>query len=634
MCGITGIFAYADRQKTWPRQQLDGMVNKLAHRGPDDKGIHVEPGLFLGHVRLAVIDLSKSGHQPMFSADKRYAISYNGEIYNFMELRRELESLGYRFMSHSDTEVLLAAWQEWAELCLEKVDGIFAFALYDRKENKLFLVRDHLGVKPLFYAVRQDQVFFASELMALFGPFNPCPEPSEEDLDAFFTFNYLPSPRSGFKDVCQLPPGCMLIVNRNGKKLIRYWEPKYKTDIKPWSQDLTDHFKELLFKSVKRQLVSDAPLGLFLSGGLDSFAVALSAVAAKQYPKAFTLGFLEKKFDEGPEASQHARYLKIPNQVLTFSWSEKEIYETLGFMKELLADASCFPLYQLSRFTRKDVTVALSGDGGDELLAGYDTYRAGEITPYIRMMPRRLRRSLKGISRYLPSDNRRYGKRMIIERILDAADEGYGRDHASFRRIFSPGIKKRLYNPDFFHRTEHLDPVGGYAKLMQEVPVERSYLTARQHADLIFHLPSILAKVDRMSMACGLEVRVPFLGRQMVEFCLNLPDDAKRYRNNGKRILREVIAGTIPRRSFLLPKAGFLPPVDQWFRGNGPMNRVFEEHLCVAKKSFSYLVWDEVDKLWDEHKEGTVEAGFILLGILQFINWSRQCGKSVNSFIA
>ena len=630
MCGIVGIYSYGDSQKIWPSQSLELMLNRLAHRGPDDKGMHVEPGLFLGHTRLAVIDLSPAGHQPMSTEDKRYTVSYNGEIYNFKQIRHDLVQRGYRFKSQSDTEVLLYAWQMWGESCLEKLDGIFAFALYDRKERELFLVRDHLGVKPLFYTVHHDQIFFASELMGLFGPLNLCPDLNMEDLDTYFTFNYLPAPRTGLKGVSQLPPGCMLTVNRNGVKFRRYWRPMYETDIQQRFCEQTARFEELLSSSVKSQLVSDAPLGLFLSGGLDSFAVALSSVEAGQHPTAFTLGFADTSFNEAPAASRYAKHIRISSETSIFSWTESEIYETLGVMNELLADASCFPIYQLSRFARKKVTVALAGDGGDELLAGYDTYRAGEITPFVRIIPGVLRRYLRGIARYLPSDNRRYGLRMVAERLLDAADEGYGRDHASFRRIFSPAIKKRLYNPDFSKATAQLDPVGEYANLMKEIPAERSYLTARQHADLMFHLPSILAKVDRMSMANGLEVRVPLLNKQMVEFCMNLPDDAKRYRGKGKRILREAIAGRVPREALYRPKAGFLPPVDQWFRGTGPMNNVFGDHLAVARSSLFYLCWDEVEKLWDEHKRGTVEAGFILLGILQFINWNLQCRRHEN----
>lgn len=625
MCGITGIFAYTDTHKIWPEESLDSMIEAIKHRGPDGSGKHIEQGFFLGHSRLAVIDLSPAGRQPMFSADKRYVISFNGEIYNFREIREELLNLGHKFMSSSDTEVLLSAWQEWGEACLDKLNGIFAFAIFDRHEKILFLVRDHIGVKPLFYTVHHDQIFFASELIALFGPLNPCTDVNTEDLDAYFTFNYLPAPRTGLKGVYQIPPGCILTVNRHGVSLRRYWKPMYKTDIQQRSREQTARFEELLSSAVKSQLVSDAPLGLFLSGGLDSFAVALSSVEVGQHPTAFTLGFVDTNFNEAPAASCYAQHLRILSETSTFTWTENEIYETLGAMGELLADASCFPIYQLSRFARKKVTVALAGDGGDELLAGYDTYKAGEITPFVRMIPGVLRRSLRGGTRYLPSDNQRYGLRMVAERLIDAADEGYRRDHASFRRIFTPRMKQRLYNTDFSKTSAQLDPLGVYANLMKEVPAERSYLTARQHADLMFHLPSILAKVDRMSMANGLEVRVPLLSRQMVEFCINLPDDAKRYRGKGKRILREAIAGRVPRGAFSRSKAGFLPPVDRWFRGMGPMNNVFGDHLSAARSSLSYLQWDEVEKLWNEHKQGKVEAGFILIGILQFINWSLKC---------
>lgn len=611
----------------WPQQDLEGMLNGLLHRGPDDRGMHVEPGLFIGHTRLAVIDLSSAGHQPMYSEDRRFIISYNGEIYNFKEIRKELETKGHHFVSQSDTEVLITAWQLWGEACVEKLDGIFAFALFDAREKTLWLVRDHLGVKPLFYTIHNEQVFFASELLALFGPLNPCPEVKDEDIDTYFTFNYLPAPLTGLKGVNQLSAGCLLKVNSNGCVLRRYWKPAYHADIEPWSNELTENFEALLDASVKNQLISDAPLGLFLSGGLDSFAVALAAVAAGQNPTAYTLGFAEANFDEIPAALQYSQYLKIKNDKSYFSWTEEDVYEALGAMKELLADASCFPTYQLSKYARKKFTVALAGDGGDELLAGYDTYKADSLMPYIRMVPSSIRSALYKIAGFLPSDNHRYGLRMIAERLLDSAAEGHGRDHASFRRIFNPRMKKRLYDPGFFQMSAQLDPLNEYAKYMGEVPKQRSYLTACQHADMMFHLPSILAKVDRMSMANSLEVRVPILSRQLMDFCINLPDEAKLYRGKSKRILREAIARRAPREMFSRPKAGFLPPVDQWFQKNGPMNNVFGDYLAGAKASLAYLQWDEVEKLWVEHRRGAVQAGFILLGILQFINWELHCRK-------
>lgn len=627
MCGIAGIFAFSDPYKRWLKEDLDSMLKAIKHRGPDDSGEHIEPGFFLGHTRLAVIDLSAAGHQPMVSQDKRYIISFNGEIYNFRELREELINLGYKFISSSDTEVLLTAWQEWAEACLDKLDGIFAFAIFDRKERALFLVRDHLGVKPLFYTINRNQIFFASELLALFGCLNPCPDVDEQDLDTYFTFNYLPAPRTGLKDVFQLQPGCLLKVTISGIQLYSYWNLKDQVASESWGEKKVEQFKEILLNSVKCQMVSDAPLGLFLSGGLDSYAVVLSAVLSGQNPNTFTLGFDDHNFSEVPTASVYAKYLHLSNEILMFSWTEPDLHKNLEVMNELLADASCFPVYQLSRFARKKAAVVLSGDGGDELLAGYDTYKAGELMPFIRMIPMFFRRIIKNISSYLPSDNRRYGWRMVIERLLAAAEENRGRDHASFRRIFDNDIKKRLYCSDFFNKIKDYDPIGEYAGLMEEVPSGRSFLTARQYADIIFHLPSILSKVDRMSMANGLEVRVPLLSRKMVEFCINLPDEAKRYKGKGKWILREAISERIPAGALNLLKAGFLPPVDKWFRKSGPMINIFGDYLNMARFSLGWLKWDEVGKLWDDHKRSKVEAGFILLGILQFINWSLKCRK-------
>lgn len=627
MCGIIGMFSYNDPERQWPDDHLEAMIKAISHRGPDDSGCYVEPGLFLGHTRLSIIDLTEAGHQPMSSSDGRYVISYNGEIYNFRELRRVLQEQGYKFRSNSDTEVLLSAWQEWGIEALDKLDGIFAFAIFDRRERTLFLVRDHLGVKPLFYSITGGQVVFASEPQAMFGKNNHFPEVEASDLDCYFTFNYLPAPRTGFKNTRQLQPGHMLVVNDKGADLRRYWKPEYCLNLKPWGREQIELFNELLSKTVIDQMVSDAPLGLFLSGGLDSYAVALAASScASAVPTAFTLGFADAGFDESKAAAKYSEHLNIPGKITFFVWNETEIYETLGAMRELLADASCFPVYQLSRFARKSAKVILAGDGGDELLAGYDTYKAGEITPIIRRIPRRFLDVVNIMARFIPSDEHRYSMRMVIERLLMASEESDGRDHASFRRIFTKSMKKRLYQDDFYAEAERYDPIGEYAMNMEDVPKERSYLTARQHADIVFHLPSILAKVDRMSMANGLEVRVPLLGKQLVNFCINLPDNAKRYRGKGKRILREVVAPKAPVDALKRPKAGFLPPVDKWFRYPGPMANVFRDHIDRAKSNgLSWLKWNEVERLLSEHADGKVDAGFTLLSILQFINWQLKC---------
>lgn len=625
MCGIIGIYSFGNVEKTWPTDCLNSMVQGIRHRGPDGEGSHAEPGLFIGHARLAVLDLSPAARQPMFSHDNRFVVSYNGELYNFRELRLDLEKTGHVFTTRSDTEVLLAAWSEWGVRALDKFDGIFAFALFDRRERVLYLVRDHVGVKPLYYQIRDDSVFFASELLSLFSAINPCPDENPEDLDSYFTFNYLPAPRTGLKGVMQLPAGSLLRVDMQGAKLQRYWTPPYTSEPVPWNEQNVDRFRSTLFCTVKSQTVSDVPLGLFLSGGLDSYAVALAATASGISPHAFTLGFAEAGFDETRVAREYSRYLNITHHPVQFTWSEPVIERTLEGMGELLADASCFPLYQLAGFARREATVVLAGDGGDELLAGYDTYLAGEITPLVRHVPSSVKRAVRALARHLPPREKRYGMRMKIDRLLDASEAGPQRDHASFRRIFSDGIKMRLYRPEFMAAVADHDPLGEYADLMEQVPAGRSYLTARQHADLVFHLPSVLAKVDRMSMAHGLEVRVPFLARRMLEFCINLDDAAKRSLTEGKQILRKALAGSIPAQALKMPKAGFLPPVDNWFRSDGPMTTIFGDYLVTARKVSAALRWEEVEQLWREHRQRKIDGGFVLLGILQYLNWRMKC---------
>lgn len=627
MCGITGIFSFKDCQKNWSDECLSNMVRGVSHRGPDGEGRYIEPGLFLGHARLAVIDLSKDASQPMSSADGRYVLTYNGEIYNFRELRVELEQLGHYFRTRSDTEVLLAAWQQWGEQALDRLDGMFAFALFDRNCRVLYLIRDQIGIKPLFYNLHGDALFFSSELLGLFGPLNPCPAEDACDLDTYFTFNYLPAPRTGLIGVKQLESGCLLRVDADGPRLKRFWSPDTSSAPKHFSMELVKSFSDVLKKTVSQQTVADVPLGLFLSGGLDSYAVALAAVEEGCKPEAFTIGFSQAAFDETAAAKEYAGHLQIHDNLLPFAWNVPIIEQTLDSMGELLADASCFPIYQLSFFARQQVKVILAGDGADELLAGYNTYRAGEVSALIHMIPAPLRSLANFLVCHLPVDDRRYGSRMVARRLFDAAEEGPRRDHASFRRIFSDDLKQRLYSRDLTRSVFDNDPVGEYAAFIDRATEGTSYLAARQLADLQFHLPSILAKVDRMSMAHGLEVRVPLLGKDIVSFCLGLDDDAKRTLRHNKRILRASLKGRIPTAALRRPKAGFLPPVDSWFRGYGPMSTVFADLLVKARGRLGTLDWDQVELFWQEHRQGTVDGGFVLLGIAQYINWNRKCGR-------
>ncbi|MBF0131754.1 MAG: asparagine synthase (glutamine-hydrolyzing) [Magnetococcales bacterium] len=625
MCGVIGLFNPEHNVVAWPRSDMENMVSALSHRGPDTSDFFVEPGIFLGHTRLAVLDLSSAGRQPMLSSDGRWVISYNGEIYNFRNLRTQLQQKGYLFKTETDTEVILAAWMEWGEACLNMLDGIFAFALYNPKQRRLFLVRDHFGIKPLFYFQNNGLTSFASEPLAMFGPILSVPKPDPIALDMFFTFNYVPAPFSGIQDLYQLPPGHFLEISPQKTQLHRYWQLPLTHQSHLSHHDMLEIFQEKVRHAVSSQLVSDAPLGLFLSGGLDSSMVALAVRDVGGQPETFTLGFQQAGFDESALANAFAHSLGFSSHRIMFNWNEEEIRTTLAAMKELMADASCFPMFQLARHARSRATVILAGDGGDELLAGYDTYKAGNLTPWLRKIPMFVRNAAFALAVTLPADTQRYSHRLVLERLLLSAAAGPKYDHASFRRIFFDPLKQRLYEPEFLAQVHDAKPLDAYVAKMNDCPGQRSYLTARQVADLDHFLPSVLAKVDRMSMAHGLEVRVPLLNRDLVEFCFQLPDTAKRRDGKGKILLRQALAHCVPQAHFHRPKAGFLPPVDAWFRNPGPMANVFQENLdWASNNALGWLRWQEVSDVWAQHRSGRINTGFALLGILQFINWNRH----------
>jgi asparagine synthase (glutamine-hydrolysing) len=561
----------------------------------------------------------------MISQNGRFVIIYNGEVYNFKLLRVELEKKGYCFKTQTDTEVLLEGWNEWGAGVVEKIDGIFAFAVYDILTHTLCLVRDHLGIKPLFYFNDGNEIRFSSEPLAMFGN-SDSPQLSAADMDSYFSFNYMPLQRSGLQGVAQVLPGTICTFCEQEMVERSYWSPKYNLNPRRWSQHLIEDFADLIIKVVSNQRVSDVPLGVFLSGGLDSYIVSKSLKSCYSEPiKSFTMGFHEKGFDEAPAAKEYAKSLNITNKAYYFRWDVEQIIHALDANGDLLADPSCFPLFQLSEHAKDHITVALVGDGGDELLAGYDTYKTSGIMSMLRMMPAFVRRRLRDISRVLPSDNKRYGMRPILQRLLYAAEQGKGRDHSTLRIIMHQALKKRLYEPDFYEEVKQNDPINEYASLINVPPKERSYLVGRLHADLKFHLPSILAKVDRMSMAHGLELRVPLLSKEVVEFCLNVEDQAKLHMGKGKRLMRQMIFSSAPKGAISRPKAGFLPPVDSWFRGKGPMVEVFNEYVSTAQKGgYGYLRWDEVRKLLAEHQSRRIDAGFVFLGILQFINLTNK----------
>jgi asparagine synthase (glutamine-hydrolysing) len=629
MCGIAGLFEYKNSHPV-SEQLLKKMTDSLAHRGPDAEGIYISGPIGLGHRRLSILDLSEHGNQPMKILDGRMVITYNGEIYNYIELREELTQRGHKFFSTSDTEVIIRAYHEWGAECLKKLSGIFAFAVWDEQEQTLFLARDHLGVKPLFYSIDSKVFRFGSEIKAILcDPRVKC-DFSDEGLDAFFTFGYSTTPITGLQAIQQLLPGHYAKVDANGIEINQYWKIPYqeKQVDKPFDELLSE-YESIFNEVVRRQLRSDVPVGVFISGGLDSSAVALSINQLnRQDVTGFSVGFTESSFNELPFARQVAGTLGIQliEENLDFNAVEL-IQEVSKFSEEPTADSSMIAVYLLCKMTSRHLKVALSGDGADEILAGYETYRANQLATYYRMIPSIIRRSLiKPAVRSIPISNRKYNLHQLANRFVNGAETGPGRDHCCWRIMFDNALKDRLYTENFRSRTHSYDPVGRYFNALEGPPEHLGALAGYLNADTTFYLPNdMLIKIDRMSMAHGLEVRVPFLDIDMVTFCMNLPPDFKLHKGKiRKHILRQSLRGKLPQQILDRPKSGFNIPVEHWMRQIKLKELLFDLIRKNDNSISEYLKIDQVEQLWSEHYHRRKDYGHVLFTILMFALWCRN----------
>lgn len=567
MCGITGYFNYRGRPDTLDIGHLDKMTDALSHRGPDGRGTYQAPGIGLGHRRLAILDVSESANQPMSAADGKVWIVFNGEIYNFQELREELEKLGHQFRTTSDTEVLLHAYLEWDFDCVSRLNGIFAFAIWDAHCKKLWLVRDPLGVKPLFFSDYKGKIIFASEVVSFFSfPYFP-KEWDPLGIDAYLSFGYVPAPYTGYRHIKQLLPGHWLCVENEQFTFKQYWDIKLDAPKLPGSDvELIDEFDNLITKVVKRQTISDVPIGAFLSSGTDSFAVVR---AMEKYnpgqTSAFSIGFNTKSFDELPDTKLAASSLGVGLTSKYMDIKDAELLPQIArYCLEPFADSSCLPTYLLCKMASEHVKVALGGDGADELLGGYDTYRANRYAELYRRIPSWIRKGIvMPLAFTIPESGARYSPRQKATRFVRSAEEGKWRDHASWRTIFPGELKRIIYTPDFLRAVQDFDPINLYTQPMISARKKGcSDLDCCLYADLTFYLPNdMLVKVDRMSMAHGLEVRVPLLDKELVEFAWRLPTHMKiRSGHIGKYILRRVIEREYPAPLKKRHKRGFNVP--------------------------------------------------------------------------
>jgi len=653
MCGICGFVSTSTRSRPGSSEIVRAMSDAIAHRGPDGEGVWVDDaaGIGFGHRRLAFIDLTSGGLQPMSSASGRHVVTFNGEIYNYRELRGELESAGHSFRSQSDTEVLIEACERWGvEAAVKRLIGIFAFGLWDREERTLYLVRDQLGVKPLYWGEIDGTLLFGSELKALIAHPQWRAEIDRDALTAYFRHNYVPAPHTIYRGVFKLPPGSVLTLRRGAAPSITaYWDAwsvareGFDTPFDLPESVVVDQLEAVLKNAVKSQMVADVPIGAFLSGGIDSSTVVALMQAQSEHPvRTFTIGFREGDYDEAGHARAVAHHLGTEHTELFVSPDDARdlIPSIADWFDEPFGDSSQLPTFLVAQMTRRHVTVALSGDGGDEVFAGYDRYlHADRLWRHIRPIPRALRRGAARMLRAVPATvwdrlsaplPRSLRSRPLGDMLHKiAAIIGLNDEDAIYRFLMS-----QWKDPENLVLGGH-EPRGilGDASVARGIP---DFISRMQALDAVTYLPDdILAKVDRTSMAVALEARVPLLDPRVVAFAWRLPPPLRIRHGKGKWLLRQVLHRYVPDALVERPKMGFGMPIGIWLRG--PLRDWAEDLLNEERlRADGLLDPKPVRQKWHEHLSGRRDWQYALWGVLMFQEWKRRWsdGRSVSTIRA
>ena len=619
MCGIAGIFHLATPKPVDPAR-IERMCGAMAHRGPDGQGVWTAPGVGLGHVRLSIIDLAGSP-QPMAASDGRAMLVFNGEIYNFRELREELRAAGAEFRTDGDSEVILAAWQRWGPDCLPRLHGMFAFAIYDLTARTLFLARDRLGVKPLFYAPLSDgSLAFASELKGLLAHPLLRREVDPLAVEDYLAWGYVPDHRSILAGVHKLPAGHSLLL-RHGAPLpkpAQWWDVSFAHRRQGRAADLEAELLHLLRQAVTSRMVADVPLGAFLSGGVDSSSVVALMAEASQAPvKTCSIGFDEAALDETAYAKLVAERFGTDHHVrLVGSDDFEQVDNLVGMFDEPFADASALPTWRVSQLARETVTVALSGDGADEALVGYRRHRFHHAEEQVRaLVPAALRGPVFGglgaiypKADWAPRPMR--AKATFQALALDGAD-GYARAVG----FTPPELRDRLYSPEFLRLRGDYRAEQPFTELMRSAPA-RSGLDRAQYADLKFWLPGdILTKVDRTSMAVSLEAREPLLDHRLIEFAAALPERLRLRGGQGKWLMKQAMRRYLPDEVLFRPKQGFVTPISQWLRG--PL--AGSARAIASSAALARTGWFDVPalaRITEDHISGSADHGRLLWQLL------------------
>jgi asparagine synthase (glutamine-hydrolysing) len=605
------------------------MNHTLIHRGPDGEGYYIDKNIGLGHRRLSIIDLER-GKQPMGNEDGSVQVVFNGEIYNFLELKRDLEAKGYRFRTRSDTETIIYGYEEWGEDFVQKLRGMFAIALWDSRNQKLLLLRDRIGKKPLYYYLGKDRILFASEIKALLIDRSIPKEIDPIALDSYLSFGYVPSPLSIFKAIRKLPPAHMAVCKAGDFSVRQYWHLDMGIEASARSEEeILEDLRALFDEAVQMRLTSDVPLGAFLSGGVDSSGVvaSMAVLMGKETVKTATIGFSEKRFDEIEYARIVAKQYQTDHTEFVVNPDALEVLEDIVWhLDEPFADASAIPTYYVSKMARQKVTVALSGDGGDEIFAGYiNRYYMNRLEGSIRKkLPLFFRKKILGPLGeiyprvdYLP---RPFRLKRFLSNLSHTFEQAYFRDMSFY---FLPEMKKKLYRPEFQAAIKDFnafDILGDHFRVNQN-----SDTTTRvQYVDIKTYLPEdILVKVDRMSMAHSLEVRAPLLDQKLMEYVGSLPSNLKLKGKESKYIFKKMLEDRLPPNILYRKKQGFSIPLASWLRNE--MRGFVEETLFSSRNGLStFFNLKYIEDMWRRHLNGRQDDAYPLWGVMMFSLWQQK----------
>jgi len=615
MCGICGF--------NWNDEHLArAMAERITHRGPDQEGVFVTDKMSLAFRRLSIIDLSENGAQPMANEDGTVHLVFNGEIYNFQELRDQLKQKGHTFKSRTDSEVIIHAYEEYGDGCVDHLRGMFGFAIFDQSRDRLLLARDRIGIKPLYYTFQNGRFLFASEIKSILADPQVNRQVNYQALYDYLGFEFVPAPQTMFADIHKLPAGHLLIFENGQVNVRQYWDLRFTGyGPTPSFDEAVEELRSQLDAAVKSHLVADVPLGVFLSGGLDSSClVALMRRHISGPLKTFTIGYEDKSFSELDYAAIVARHCETDHQVLMLDTLNSDYVEkTLWHLDEPMTDLSTVPLYLLCKQAREHVTVCLSGEGADESFAGYDRFKASRMNRFFWLIPTPLRRQVIGrLIGMLPDQPQKKGAINMLKRFVEGANLDPAGQHLRWQYFLNTTLENNLFQESFKNRIS-MDPFRQIREMAARCDAT-DQVNREIYLDMRFMMTdSVLMKVDRMSMASSLEIRVPLLDHVLVEFLASLPGSWKLHGMTTKYIFRKALEGLLPEKIVYRGKQGYSLPVKHLLRGELKqymIERLHDSAILAETMNRAYM-----DRLIEEHCSGRQNHNHILWALLNVAIW-------------